>query len=169
MDIKINNDHENFKFRVCGILKFQNKYLVVKIADNPFYCLPGGHMEIGEDTETAVLREMSEELGFKVKINKLACIAQNFYNTQKNNSMCHEFSYYYIVEAVNESDINTNNYELIENDKGVLKKLQFVWLEKSEFDNLDFRPHFVKDMLESNTILHVVNKFDNARIDKFNI
>ena len=66
MDIKINTETEKFKFRVCGILKHNNKYLGVKIQNNTFYCLPGGHAEIGEDTDVAALREMKEELGFEL-------------------------------------------------------------------------------------------------------
>ena len=50
MDIKIDTLTDRFKFRVCGILKHNNKYLGVKIQNNTFYCLPGGHAEIGEDT-----------------------------------------------------------------------------------------------------------------------
>ena len=51
MDIKIDSNEGKFKFRVCGILKHQNKYLIVKINNNKFYCLPGGHVELDEDTE----------------------------------------------------------------------------------------------------------------------
>ena len=39
MDIKIDTPQEHFKFRVVGIVEHNNKYLVVKIADNNFYCL----------------------------------------------------------------------------------------------------------------------------------
>ena len=78
MDIKIDCEEGKFKFRVCGILRVQDKYLVVKINDNNFYCLPGGHVELGEDTDTAVLREMHEELGYKVNIERMVCVVQNF-------------------------------------------------------------------------------------------
>ena len=68
MDVKINCEEGKFKFRVCGILKVNDKYLTVKIADNDFYCLPGGHVELGEDTDHAILREMKEELGYEVEL-----------------------------------------------------------------------------------------------------
>ena len=57
MDIHINHEKKQFKFRVCGILTHDGKYLLVKVQNNTFYCLPGGHAEIGEDTITATLRE----------------------------------------------------------------------------------------------------------------
>lgn len=60
-DIKINNSFERFKFRVNGILIHNNKILLVKIHKNTFYCLPGGHVKLGEDTESAIIREIKEE------------------------------------------------------------------------------------------------------------
>ena len=46
-DIKIDNGTGNFKFRVNGILMHDNEVLVVKMQNNPFYCLPGGHVQVG--------------------------------------------------------------------------------------------------------------------------
>lgn len=167
MDIKIKTEKEGFKFRVCGILEHKNKYLAVKIMQNEFYCLPGGHAEIGEDTNEAVLREMREELGFEVEIKRLAGIAQNLFKTKKGE-LLHELGYYYIVKAKDESQVKEENYEIIENDKGELKKLRFSWLTKEELETSDFRPTFVKDMLASNGMLHVINKFDDERyIDSY--
>ena len=99
-DVKINSEEGKFKFRVCGILKVNDKYLTVKIQGNDFYCLPGGHVELGEDTDNAVLREMKEELGYGVKIVKLVSIIQNFFKT-KDDKVFHELGYYYIVEPKN--------------------------------------------------------------------
>ena len=79
MDIKIDTNEGKFKFRVCGILKHNDKYLTVKMNSNNFYCLPGGHVELGEDTQTAVLREMHEELGYEIVIKKLVAINENFF------------------------------------------------------------------------------------------
>ena len=78
MDIRIDTKNERFKFRVCGILTANGKFLAVKIANNSFYCFPGGHAEIGEDTTDAVKREMQEELGYPIKIKRLAYIKFTF-------------------------------------------------------------------------------------------
>ena len=96
MDVKIDCAEGKFKFRVCGIVRVNNKYLTVKIQNNDFYCLPGGHVELGEDTDSAVLREMKEELGYEVKIVKLVSIIQNFFKA-KDGRKFHELGYYYIV------------------------------------------------------------------------
>ena len=65
-------------------------------------------------------------------------------------------SYYYIVEAVDESKVNPNDYEIVENDKGSLITLRFKWFTKEEIETTDFRPGFVKNMLKENELIHVI-------------
>lgn len=155
MDIRIENDNKVFKFRVCGILKVKEKYLAVKINQNDFYCLPGGHVELGEDTNTAVMREMKEEIGVDVKINRLASIMQSFFKT-KNGKTVHELAYYYIVEPVNIKDVNTNDYEVLENDKGIMKTLSFKWFTIEELKQVKFMPKALIEKLTSTEIESVI-------------
>ena len=151
MDIKIDSAEGKFKFRVCGALKHGDKYLVVKMNQNNFYCLPGGHVELGEDTDQAILREMEEELGYAVKIEKMIAINQNFFTGIDGKSF-HEIGVYYVVNAVDEKMINTNNYQREELDKGVIQHLQFVWATKEELKNMDFRPKFIVECLDKQNV-----------------
>lgn len=147
MDIGINSVEGKFKFRVCGILEHHGKYLAVKMNDNKFFCLPGGHVELGEDTEMAVQREMREELGYEIKIKKLVSINQNFF-VGVDKRQFHEIGYYYIVNAVDEKNINTNNYVREELDKGKIQHLEFKWFTKEELKQIDFRPKYIVDCFD---------------------
>ncbi len=147
MDIRIDSDEGKFKFRVCGILEHNGKYLAVKINYNRFYCLPGGHVELGEDTDIAVLREMREELGYPIKINRLVAINQNFFYTDEGKTF-HEIGFYYIVNAIDESNINPNDYVREELDKGKIQHLEFKWFTKEELKQADFRPCFIPDCFD---------------------
>ncbi|MGN1201146.1 MAG: NUDIX hydrolase [Candidatus Caccovivens sp.] len=157
MDIKIDNEEGKFKFRVCGILVCDNKYLVVKMNANTFYCLPGGHVELDEDTDSAILREMREELGFDVKIKNLIAINQNFFKT-KTGKPVHELGFYYVVEPVNKDDINKNDYEREELDKGKIQHLEFKWVSKQDLKEIDFKPAFVADCLDKKEIVVNINR-----------
>ena len=86
MDISIKSEEGKFKFRVCGVLEHNNKYLLVKMNENNFYCLPGGHVELGEDTDTAVVREMQEELGYQVKIKKPSRKSKDVISSEKKET-----------------------------------------------------------------------------------
>jgi len=51
---------------VAAIIENEGKVLLVKRADEPFvgkWVLPGGHIETGEDTDYAIVREVKEETG----------------------------------------------------------------------------------------------------------
>lgn len=152
MDIKIDNNEGKFKFRVCGILEHNGKYLAVKINKNKFYCLPGGHVELGEDTNQAVLREMREELGFEIKIKRLVAINQNFFSTADGRPF-HEIGYYYIIEAVDPSKVTSGDYVREELDKGKIQHLEFKWFTPLELSRTDFRPSFITKCLESDKTL----------------
>lgn len=149
MDIKIDSLEGKFKFRVCGVLEHNGKYLAVKINGNDFFCLPGGHVELGEDTDQAVLREMEEELGYKVEIKNLIAINQNFFYTEEGKTF-HEIGFYYVVNAVDERNVNFNDFEREELDKGKIQHLVFKWFTKKQLKEIDFRPKFVADCFDLN-------------------
>ena len=46
-------------------------------------------------------------------------------------------------------NIDTNNFTIIENDKGHKIKLDFRWIDLKKVNNYDIRPRFLKQILES--------------------
>ena len=155
VDVRIDGDYGHFKFRVSGVLRYKDKFLFVKMNQNNFYCMPGGHVELGEDTKTAVLREMEEELGYKVKISRFLGETQNFF-IGKDAKPWHELGYYYEVEAENEDDITKEDYFREENDKGFIQHLEFKWMTIEEAEKVVFRPDFLIDLLKSNEVQHII-------------
>ena len=152
MDIRIDSNEGKFKFRVCGILEHNNKYLTVRINGNRFYCLPGGHVELDEDTDMAVKREMQEELLYPIKVNKLLAINLNFFKTEEGKPF-HEIGFYYIVEAEDETNVNPNDYTREKLDKGKIQHLEFKWSTLDELKKADFMPHFVPTAIENKNVL----------------
>ena len=155
VDIRIDGDDGHFKFRVAGALRCGDKYLFVRMNENDFFCLPGGHVELGESTEDAVLREMEEELGFPVKISKFLGEVQNFY-IGKDGKSWHELGFYYVVEAINETDINKDDHTRLENDKGFIQHLEFKWMSIDESKKQKFRPEFMLDLLAADEPQYLV-------------
>lgn len=60
-----------------AIIFVKNNIILIKRENKPnsihklYYCFPGGHLEENETFEEACIREVEEEIGIKVKINKL--------------------------------------------------------------------------------------------------
>ncbi len=75
---KIWKDDGSFKLRVCGIIKLNGKILIDNCDNCSFGSYLGGHVEINEDTRTAVLREVLKETGIETKIVKNLAILQLF-------------------------------------------------------------------------------------------
>lgn len=152
MDVRISRAGQNFKFRVGGIIKRGDKYLVVRINKNSFYCLIGGHVQVNEDTETAVVREIKEELCVDVKVKALACIFENFFIV-KSGRHYHELCFAYDVELPN--DIEIKDYVRDEIDNGEKVQLEFKWLTLDEMRN-NFKPRALLDVIEKNEFAHLI-------------
>lgn len=143
-DIKIYSDDYKFKYRVSGILIVDNKLLTVCMNDNGFYCLPGGHVEMMENTKDAVIREFFEETRLKVNIDRLGFVVENFFTGRLGRF--HELGFYYFLNTSEKIDIK--DYTLFENDKEGTVKLDFKWIDLNKLDN--FKPEFLKDELQKN-------------------
>lgn len=145
MDVKIKSTDGCFKYRVAGVIIKDNKVLMVKMGHNNFYCLPGGHIHLCEDSVTAVIREINEEVGITCKSVKLIALAENFFNVKLGRM--HEVCYFYEIEP--NEDMKTEDYEIVENDEGQLIPLHFKWCPLNEMDSVDFRPNIIKNKLKN--------------------
>lgn len=155
VDVKITKENLSFKLRANGIIIKDNKILVVMINNSGFYCLPGGHVELNEDSKTAVVREVLEETGVNVSSDKLIAIAENFFPGVNSNRM-HEIGIYYTLKT--DDEIEFKDHTKIENDKGKETRLDFKWVDISNLDTLNFRPTFLKDKITSNdfSFTHII-------------
>jgi ADP-ribose pyrophosphatase YjhB (NUDIX family) len=55
----------------------QNRILIMKRKQGPYWCIPGGRMEIGESIDGCCVRETHEETGLEVEIVRLIGIYTN--------------------------------------------------------------------------------------------
>ena len=158
MDLKIKTEKEEFHGRSCGIINQDDKFLIMRVNKTPYYHIPGGHIEIGEDSEQAIIREIKEEIGCEVEEANLFAIQENFWT--RDNKKCHGIEFYYIIKL--KQQLQMKNCEKIENDKGEEKLLEFKWLTPKELKNIDLRPANIKDMLVNQDYLkglsHIIKR-----------
>ncbi len=92
-----------------GVLLIRNNsLLLVKRKFNPdagYWSIPGGHLDIGERTQSAAEREGFEETGFKVKVTKLAGIIDKIMYDDTGKIEYHYVLINYFVEQT-EGDLN---------------------------------------------------------------
>ena len=60
--------HEKYDFTVGCFIVFEDKVLLVNHPRYDMWLCPGGHIELDEDPEEALFREIEEETGLEVEI-----------------------------------------------------------------------------------------------------
>ncbi len=84
---------------VDGLLMIDGKLLTVIRGNPPFlgmHALPGGHVELGEGTEAAMLREFLEETGLRVQVDRVVGV----YSDPKRDPRGHTVSVAYSLRRV---------------------------------------------------------------------
>jgi 8-oxo-dGTP pyrophosphatase MutT (NUDIX family) len=154
-EIRFKTEDSNYYNRAVGIIKHNDRFLVMNVNNGPYYHLPGGHIELGEDSTTAISREIKEELDYTVKHVHLFCIQENFY--AKNGTSQHGVEYYYRIELV--EDVDTVDREVMELDRGEEKHLFIKWVTVDELKEIDLKPFTVKDLIVNDnldTLTHII-------------
>lgn len=150
MDIKFEKDDYKFNVRSSCIMKDKKHEKVLltymrAIKDHNAFLLPGGRLEILENSEEAILREIKEEVGLNLDY-KLVSIEENIVKDTK----------FHMIEFVFYTEID--NFEMLTNlDDGWNK---FEIAEIKDIDNYDIRPKSVKNLIKENSyndIYHNVN------------
>jgi len=149
--IKISQNQERRFPRVTidAIIMENKKILLVQRGHPPFvdsWALPGGHIELGEIVEDAVLREIKEETNLNVKIDKLF----NVYSEPDRDPRGHYITIVYVCSMKNK------NQKVLGGDDAKVAK----FFEIEELKNL-------KIAFDHREIINDYMALKNGKIDEF--
>lgn len=150
MDIKFETEGIKFNVRSSCIIKDKAHKKVIltnmrAIKDHEAYLLPGGRLNLLENSNDAIKREIEEELGLSLEY-KLISIEENIVETTKFQML--EFVYYTEID----------NFDLIKSLEDGWDK--FKIFDISEIDKVDIRPKTVTNLIMQDnyqTITHNIN------------
>ena len=125
--------------RTAGVLIKDNMILVQKDKSSDEYALPGGHVKIGETLENALVREMSEELGIKIKCVRMLWSEECFW--EWNGKQTHTVCFYFQTELCAEADIPEDKF-IPQKDNG---NVLIGRLPVDELKNVIVYPTFLKE------------------------
>ncbi|MDZ5010793.1 NUDIX domain-containing protein, partial [Clostridium perfringens] len=117
MDITFKTEVGRFNYRVAGILIHDNKLLIMKDDNSPYYYIPGGRVRMHETSESAIIREIKEEVKIETKVNRLLWVVENLFIEEQSGDRFHEIGLYYLLDIKDESIFKKGN-EFITNENG---------------------------------------------------
>jgi len=150
MDIKFEIDEFSFNVRSSCIIKDKTHKKVLltnmrAITDHETFLLPGGRLNLLENSQDAIKREIQEELGISLEY-KLVSIEENIVENNKFHML--EFVYYAEIE-----------------DFSIIKTLDDGWdkfkiFDINNIDNVDIRPKSIKEIIKKEiyeNVTHHIN------------
>jgi len=134
-----------FNYRAVGVILSGDQVLIHKSERDSFWTLPGGRVEFMEPASDAIKREMLEELGIDICIEKLLWIVENFF--KYNNKSYHELAFYFLISSSRDSTFyaQTQPFKGIEEGRDLI----FQWHEVEALENIELYPKFLKKALKS--------------------
>ena len=149
MDLRWLVDGMKLNVRVGIMLIKDNKILLHKNDNRDNYVLPGGGIHFLESSEEAIIREIKEETGLDIKVDKCVSTIENIFEHQ--GIKFHEI--YFIYKGTFVDDIDTS--KIINNIEGKPIKYGFVDIDKIE--DYYILPVVIQDVLKNNTS-HIINR-----------
>lgn len=143
MDATFHMETAVFNYRVAAVMVVDGHVLIHKQVKDQHWALPGGRVELMEDSQTSIIREMKEELGFDVEVDRLLWLTENFFDY--NNKKYHEIGLYYKVEITDENfRFTTEPFYGEEGDK-----LIYHWVPIHQLNNVLLYPEFLINSLDN--------------------
>ncbi|MBR4085700.1 MAG: NUDIX domain-containing protein [Lachnospiraceae bacterium] len=101
-DLCVNLSEGILNIRVGAIIMKEDKFLMVEndLFDHMYSV--GGRIKFGETAEEAVVREVFEETGVKMEIDRLGFIHENFFpgdSLVKQGHVVHEISFFFYMKV----------------------------------------------------------------------
>ena len=141
MDISIKATAGEFNYRVAAMIVHEAHILVMQDEGILHDYLPGGRVHLHEPAETALSRELREELDISLPPHQLTFIAESFFTI--DSTRYHEMCLYFLMEAPPELLARSNQFTRVEGSE----VHHFRWVKFEELRHLSFYPIFLKERI----------------------
>ena len=151
-DLTFKTTNGRFNYRVGAIIIRDGWILMVRNNSSPCYYSVGGRIRYGETSEEAIVREVFEETGCQLEIERLGFVHENFFTEQITKEIFHELALYYYMKIPDNFSPRCSSTT----ENGLIESL--VWLEIDRLDNLEAYPTFFKERLKSpySELAHII-------------
>lgn len=146
-DLRFSQGNERFQYRVGAIILENDRILMVGNDKNDYFYSVGGAVQFGESAEEACVREVKEETGLKLEIDRLVFIHENFFIGEQGDFLqdvnCHELGFYFLMKSADSSELHSESL----GTDGSREFLQ--WIPIADYKNYQAFPTFFADELQN--------------------
>lgn len=143
MDISFKSPKGTFNYRAAAIIVHDGKLLVLQDEGIPHDYLPGGRVHLREPVESALARELREELDMDLPPHRLVFMAESFFTL--NATPYHEMCLYFLMDAPPKLLSRGERFTRVEGSE----VHHFRWVKFEELRAMSFFPIFLKDRIFS--------------------
>ena len=150
-----------FNYRIVGVAIHDGRILVHRAEKDDFWALAGGRGEFMETATDTLRREMQEEIGVDVRVERLLWVVENFFPFE--GLQFHEIGMYFLMTLPPDcpylSQDTFYGQEFASGPDGEQRyHLIFQWLPLVGLDKVPLYPEFLRTGLQAlpETIQHVV-------------
>lgn len=157
MDISVGIAGGKYSYRVGAIIIRSNCILMAWNSGSPTYYTVGGRVKFGESAHEAVLREVREETGVHLEIDRLAFIHENFFMADQTKEPFHELCLFFLMKS--NDQLAQMNFEAFQEVYG---EVSLHWLPIGQLPQMGVYPEFFKMELTRlpAEVKHIVSRPD---------
>ena len=133
-----------FTNRIIGVAIDRGRVLLHRTDDMTFWAMPGGRAELMEASPDTLVREMQEEIGVDVTVDRLLWLAENFF--QHEGRAHHEIGFYYLMDLPADSSLRDTTVFI--GHEGSMD-VHFEWFPVDTLEDLPLFPSFLRTGLKS--------------------
>jgi 8-oxo-dGTP pyrophosphatase MutT (NUDIX family) len=133
-----------FRPAVYAIVLREHKVLLLNTRSTGKYSLPGGGVDLGERMEDALHREVREETGLRIAIDRYAGFKEHFFYYEPWDEAYHSFLFFYLCRPLS-LDLLAN--EAIED--GEVESPQWISIADLHARQLQSHGHLIMNILQS--------------------
>lgn len=141
-DILLQTDDFVFDVRTAGVLIRDGKILVQRERHGNEYALPGGHVQLGETTADALMREYKEETGADIRLQRLLWTEECFW--EWNGKTHHNLTYYYLIDLCDGATIPDDGKFVPHKDN---RNVVIGWMSMGDLTSVILYPEFLKETI----------------------
>ena len=157
-DCTVAIDNGYINIRVGAIIMKGNKFLMVGNQKDEYLYSVGGRIQFGESAEEAVVREVFEETGVRLEVDRLGFVHENFFYGdygKKEDKLIYEISFFFYMKTPDDFEPVCDSFTDDES------KERLIWVD--EKSDITYYPTFFRAELRnpSSSVKHIVT--DNRK------